>query len=160
SIAGYTHLEALTNQNASLEDRARSYIDANCAQCHRPNGSGPSFDARWDTPLTNQNLIYGALTKGDLGFDHAYMVVPKDTWRSIVYQRQNTENGMVKMPPLARNLIDTNALSVVAAWINSLPGTPVLPPPTIEPPGGTYDGSVLVTLVPPDANAALHYTLD
>ncbi len=36
----------------------------------------------------------------------------------------NTVNPAIKMPPLARNLIDTNAVAVMAAWINSLGGTP------------------------------------
>src|SRR5262249_27208442 len=35
-----------------------------------------------------------------------------------------------------------------------------LPPPTITPPGGTFTGSVGVTLHPPDTNATLYYTLD
>jgi hypothetical protein len=160
NIAGFTHLVAVTNTNGMLVDRARSYIDANCAQCHRPNGSGPSFDARWDTPLTNQNLIFGPLAKGDLGFDHAYIVAPDDIWRSILYQRADSIDPAVKMPPLARNLVDTNSLAVIAAWINSLPGIPALAPPTITPAGGTFQGSVQVTLQPPDTNAALYYTLD
>src|SRR5207253_2112647 len=101
AIAGYTHLVAVTNTGAPLVDRARSYLDANCAQCHRPGGSGPGFDGRWDTPLTNQSLIYGPLTKGDLGFDNAYVVVPKDIWRSILYQRAISYDPSVKMPPLA-----------------------------------------------------------
>ena len=151
---------AVTNQSGSLEDRARSYIDANCAQCHRPGGPGPTFDARWDTPLTNQNIINAVVSKGSLGFDNARVVVPDDIWRSILYQRALSLNSAVKMPPLARNVIDTNSLAVVAAWINSLPGVPALPPLTITPAGGTYNGSVNISFQDPTNGVMFYYTLD
>jgi len=57
-------------------------------------------------------------------------------------------------------LIDTNAVAVMAAWINSLPGTPALPPPTIVPNGGSFIGSVQVTVQPPDLTSTVYYTLD
>ncbi len=64
------------------------------------------------------------------------------------------------MPQLARNLIDTNAVQLMGDWINSLPGTPALAPPQIVPNGGSFAGSVAVTLQHSDLSAAIRYTLD
>jgi hypothetical protein len=159
NIAAFARLASLTNLNASFEDRSRSYLDASCSQCHRPGGDGPTFDARYDTPLASQNLVYGVLNHGDLGFDNAFVVTPKDVWRSILYQRLETLDPAVQMPDF-RNLADTNALAVIASWINSLSGTPALAPPTIMPDGGTFVGQATVALQHSDGSATLRYTLD
>jgi uncharacterized repeat protein (TIGR03806 family) len=160
TITNIEALSALTNLSASYQQRARSYLDANCAQCHQPGGTGPTFDARYDTPLAQQNIIGVPAVKGNLGYDHVDIVTPDDVWRSSLYDRMNVVNPLIQMPPLARNLIDTNAVEVMADWINSLPGTPALPPPTLNPAGGTFQGSVSVTLEDASNNAAIYYTLD
>ncbi len=159
NLTNFSKLSALTNLTASLQERSRSYLDANCAQCHQPGGAGITFDARYDTPLANQNLTnYPAAL--NLGNDHACIIKAQDVWRSMIWQRLNTTNNAIKMPPLARSLIDTNAVAVIAAWINSLPGTPALAPPNITPNGGNYFSGVNVTLSAPDTNAVIYYTLD
>jgi uncharacterized repeat protein (TIGR03806 family) len=159
-ITDIEQLSALTNLTASYEQRARSYLDANCAQCHQPNGPGPTFDARYDTPLANQNIINTPAVKGNLGYDNVDMVTPDDVWRSSLYDRMDVVNPAIQMPPLARNLIDTNAVQVMADWINSLPGTPALAPPTLTPSPGIFTNTVELTLQPPNTNAVIYYTLD
>ncbi len=160
TITNIEALSALTNLSASYQQRARSYLDANCAQCHQPGGTGPTFDARYDTLLAQQNIIGVPAVKGNLGYDNVDIVTPDDVWRSSLYDRMNVVNPLIQMPPLARNLIDTNAVEVMADWINSLPGTPALPPPTLNPNGGTFQGSVSVSLEDASNNAAIYYTLD
>ena len=159
SISNLTKMFALTNTAASLELRARSYLDANCAQCHRPGGQGITFDARYDTPLTNQNIV-GTLASSSLGIDNAHVVQPKDIWRSVLHIRMNTVTNAYKMPPLARSLIDSNAVQVVGDWINSLAGTPALAPPSITPNGGTFTSLANVTLAAPNTNAMIYFTFD
>jgi len=47
-----------TNLSDSLEDRARSYLDASCAQCHRPNGTaGKSYVLQGSTNFVNWNVL-------------------------------------------------------------------------------------------------------
>jgi len=159
TITNFEQLASLTNLTASLQQRSRSYLDANCAQCHQPGGTGPTFDARYDTPLANQNITNYPATF-NLGYDNACVVKADDVWRSMIWQRMNTTNDTTKMPPLARYLIDTNGVAVIGQWINSLPGTPALAPPTIAPNGGNYIASVGVTLNPPDGTSTIYYTLD
>jgi uncharacterized repeat protein (TIGR03806 family) len=123
NIAALAKLSAPTDSSASLEQRARSYLDANCAECHRPGGIG-NFDARYDTPLANQHLVNFPASV-TLGFDNVRMIAPSDLRRSIIYDRMNTNAPTIKMPPLARNRIDTNAVQLMANWINSLPAPTV-----------------------------------
>ncbi len=60
-------------EGRSLEDRARSYLDANCSHCHRPGGVVADFDGRFDTKLSAQGLI-GEPARINLGIDNARLV--------------------------------------------------------------------------------------
>ena len=141
-----------------MTDRARSYLDANCAQCHRPGGTVANFDARYDTPLEKQNLIDGPVLI-DQGIDRPRVISPHDIWRSIAYMRMDT-TGDIRMPPLARETIDQKGVQLLGEWINSMPGPPVLAPPSISPQGGTYAQPVEIVLNSSEPGAEIRYTLD
>src|SRR5262249_31522272 len=95
-LAHYARLASPDDPTRSWEERARSYLDANCAHCHRPGGTVAFFDARFDTPLPRQGLIEGQVLI-DEGIDKAHVIAPNDIWRSIAFMRINTLEAM-KMP--------------------------------------------------------------
>jgi uncharacterized repeat protein (TIGR03806 family) len=153
----FPKLARLDDPTRSVQDRARSYLDANCANCHRPKGTVAYFDARYDTPLAKQNLIDGPVLI-DERIDNPRVIAPNDIWRSILYMRANTTEAF-KMPPLARNTIDAQGMKLLRQWIESLPGPSVLPPPEISPRGGNFDKPVEVTLKS-EPGATIRYTVD
>lgn len=146
------------NESRSIEDRARSYLDANCAQCHRPGGVAGNFDARYRTPLARQNLIDGPVLI-DLGIDGARLIAPNDPWRSIILNRVETLE-QTRMPPLAHETLDRNGAKVLRKWISSMPGREVLPPPVISPKGADFKQPVRVTIRDARPGAVIHFTTD
>jgi uncharacterized repeat protein (TIGR03806 family) len=157
-LATLPKLASADDKTRTLEDRARSFLDANCSQCHRPGGTVAAFDARYDTPLEKQGLI-GSSPLIDEGIDRARIVAPNDIWRSILFMRVNTTDSF-KMPPLARMTIDRVGVELLGDWIHSLPGAPVLDPPAICPSYGNFDKEVTVNLTDTEPGAVIHYTID
>jgi uncharacterized repeat protein (TIGR03806 family) len=119
-IARLDKLAAVTDKGASPEQRVRSYLDANCAHCHRPGGARGLFDARFDVPLGRQNIVNGEVTAADLGVPGARLVAPGDPAKSMLYQRMNRRRDVFNMPPIATHEIDREAVGVVEEWIRSL----------------------------------------
>jgi mono/diheme cytochrome c family protein len=157
-LGSHAKLAPADDNSRSLEDRARSYLDANCAQCHRPGGTVAYFDARYDTPLARQGLIDGQILINE-GLDNARVIAPNDRWRSVAFLRMSTLEAL-KMPPIAHQRLDSEGLGLVQRWIESLPGPSVLEPPMITPAAGHYAGAVEVTLTEKEPGAAIRYTLD
>ena len=108
----------IDDESVSEEHRVMSYLDANCAHCHRPNGVEGVFDARLSTPLIYKNLIQQFGVSHNTPFGQK-MIVPKDHEASQIWIRDNSieEN---KMPPIAKNIVDEKYIEVLERWINNL----------------------------------------
>jgi mono/diheme cytochrome c family protein len=103
-------------------ERARAWLDTNCAQCHRPGGPTPvSLDLRYATALGATATCDLPPQAGDLGIADARLVAPGSAGRSVLPARaaRRDANGM---PPLGSALVDTAGVAVLDAWINSLTG--------------------------------------
>jgi uncharacterized repeat protein (TIGR03806 family) len=104
---------------ASLTLRARSYMAANCAQCHLPNGPAPgNMDFRWGVSTQALNVVGVRPTNGDLGLTDPWRVKAGDRASSTLYLRV-TRLDSTRMPPLAHDLLDPLADTLLGGWIDS-----------------------------------------
>lgn len=123
NASSYPAIFAKNDINASLEDRARSYLDVNCASCHNPQVDNVAmFDARYTTPLENQNIINGDVIY-DEGLIDPKVIVPQDVSNSVAHFRMNSTQTGIEMPPLAKDVVDTEGVRLIADWINSISPT-------------------------------------
>ncbi len=130
SVVGAPRMVASRNYNASLEQRAKAYLDANCAYCHRPGGTFSNFDLRYTTSVASMGIV-SAMPSKDFGITESRVVAPRNVTASVLHRRMNMVGGtgnLTQMPALGRAIIDTNGQLTVAEWINTLdqnfwPGT-------------------------------------
>jgi glucose/arabinose dehydrogenase len=121
SLHTLRQLASPTNQDYSLEYRVRSYLQANCSQCHFSGGTGLGFwTARLFPPLSQVGLVNGAVVN-NFGDPLNRVIAPDDLLHSVLLRRISTNSG-IRMPPLASSQIDTQAVALVTAWIGNLAG--------------------------------------
>jgi uncharacterized repeat protein (TIGR03806 family) len=108
--------------NDDVEARARSYLHANCSFCHRPDGGTEStMDLRAEA--LDLGVCAVAPQFGDLGAAGAAIVTPGDPALSVLALRMRAA-GANRMPPLASEVIDEEAVAVIEAWIAGGAGCP------------------------------------
>jgi len=112
-----TRLYAINDSSATLEQRARSYLHSNCSGCHRERAPQGGFgDMRYNAVLAN-NLC--GVAPSVIGSPGTALIEPGDAQNSTIYRRINS-NGGIRMPPIGRASVDTEAVQVMGEWINSL----------------------------------------
>jgi uncharacterized repeat protein (TIGR03806 family) len=104
----------------SLEQRSRVWLDVNCAMCHRPAGSGnATIDLQFDTPLAETKTIGVVPAQGDLGIENAKIIAKGNPNQSLLVHRVETL-GQGRMPGLGSNRIDTQAVELLVQWIQQM----------------------------------------
>jgi uncharacterized repeat protein (TIGR03806 family) len=109
----------------NLEPRVRSYLQANCAICHRPEGEYSAIDLRFGVSLADTNMCNIDPNKGDLGVIGSKRLFPNDPARSIILLRMKAADKVAgRMPQLASSVLDPTGIAVVTSWIKSITKCP------------------------------------
>ena len=117
-------LSRVDDPAAPLEQRVRSYLDVNCAMCHRPGKYFAAFDARIERPLETQGLINGtSFHHAELGPD-VRIVKPGNLELSMMHLRMSHSDPVLRMPPLGTQVVDQEAVKVLEEWIRNMPPAP------------------------------------
>ncbi|MDX6765666.1 MAG: PQQ-dependent sugar dehydrogenase [Candidatus Methylacidiphilales bacterium] len=102
----------------SVEFRARSALQVNCAQCHQPGGPAPTnWDARISTPLADAGILNGSLSNNG-GNPNARVLVPGSTANSMLLTRLRAPSSPSRMPPLGSHELDRSTIDLVTRWIS------------------------------------------
>ncbi len=110
--------------DGTVAERARAYLEMNCAHCHRDGGRA-GFTSLWLNADEPDGMMTGicktpiASGVGSLEYD----VVPGDPAASILVFRMDSVVPSVKMPELAKVTIHDEGVSLVSDWVTGLTGT-------------------------------------
>ena len=117
-------LARFDDPSPSLDDRARAYLEVNCAHCHNPKGSARTSGLDLST-AQNAPAKFGvfkspvAAGKGSGG--RKYDIVPGKPDESILLYRIETNDVGARMPNLGRNLVHVEAVALIRDWIKQMP---------------------------------------
>lgn len=111
---------------APLADRARAWLDVNCAHCHNPSGTARTsgLDLRWGQhDLAKVGVWKAPVAAGHGSGGRMYDIVPGKPDESILVYRLESTDPSIMMPNVGRHLVQSDAVDVVRAWIAAMPIT-------------------------------------
>ncbi len=111
------------DETANLNDRARAWLETNCAHCHRPDGPAKtsglhllaSTKSSYELGIGKTPVAAGR-GSGGLKFD----IVPGKPHESILFYRIDSDDPGIMMPELGRKLIHEEGVALIKQWIEGM----------------------------------------
>lgn len=117
---GVPHNARFDDASASIESRARAYLDVNCGHCHSQVGpadtSGLWLDAGTDE-ARRLGLCKPPVAAGQGTGDHLFDIVPGKPDESILIYRMSSLDPGAMMPEVGRATVHEEGVAVVRDWI-------------------------------------------
>ena len=121
------NVEALPNwkdaAHYTLDQRARAYLDVNCAHCHTQGGDAYNtglFLEYQQTDPAHIGIMKEPVSAGGGAGGMNYDIIPGDAAHSILAYRMNSVEPGTAMPELARTVIHKEGVKLITDWINAM----------------------------------------
>jgi len=119
-----TNITTISNwkdQNASLTDRMRGYLDINCAHCHSEERHCDYRPVRFAFGDYQGDVSLGVCVDPDTPIaPYSKIVESGNVARSLIHFRINNTQEEYRMPLLGRTLIHDEGVVLLEQWITSL----------------------------------------
>ena len=120
AVEKITRLANYDHQDVDLDDRARSWLESNCAHCHRREGSAKNsglylLASEKDHARLGIGKAPVAAGKGSGGL--RYDIVPGNPEASILMYRIQSEDPGIMMPELGRSIVHQEGIELIREWI-------------------------------------------
>lgn len=111
------------NTKEDLNERARAYLEINCAHCHKP--TGPAYTSGLFLNYENNNPEHLGICKSPVAAGKGTGglladIVPGYHDLSILSYRMTSNDAGVKMPELGRSTIHKEGLALINEWIDAM----------------------------------------
>jgi len=113
----------LDENDGTLDDRARAWLDINCAHCHRKGGPAETsglFLEIEQTDSTALGFYKPPIAAGRGSGNRRYNIVPGHPDRSILEFRISSTDPGIMMPELNRRLVDEKGVALIRTWIREM----------------------------------------
>jgi uncharacterized repeat protein (TIGR03806 family) len=112
--------DAYDPASGALADRARAYLQVNCAHCHNPEGPAHTsgLDLRYsDTTPVQWGVRKRPVAAGRGASTFAFDIAPGHPEQSILIYRMTSTDPGEMMPELGRQRVDARAIALMRDWI-------------------------------------------
>lgn len=115
------HLVNYEDEKLDINQRARSYLHANCSHCHMKWGGGNAeFQLLATLPLKDTGTVGTKPAHGDFALKDPRILAAGEPERSMVLHRMKL-SGLGRMPHVASSVKDERAVPMIRDWIKQLP---------------------------------------
>jgi uncharacterized repeat protein (TIGR03806 family) len=116
----------------TLDQRARSYLHANCSHCHRQDGGAGISGLRyvvWESEPIHLGICKPPAAAGAASGGRPYDIVPGSPDESIVTYRMASLEPEVKMPELPLQVLNPEGIALISDWIAAMEPAGCVPKP-------------------------------
>ncbi len=112
-------------RTGSVEQRARAYLDVNCASCHREGGRGAKSGLFLDAGerIPRRFGVCKAPAEPARAAGGRLDIVPGKPHESALLSRMIATDADSRMPDLGHSVIHKEAIGLIRAWIATVPGS-------------------------------------